>query len=582
MKLKTFSAPTMAEALAAVRKDFGPDAMILHTRSYRVGSWFGLGGRNMVEITASAGEPDRRGRARPAPRETHRRDAEADDRHAVLGGEIRPARPSRPARPAPHADPAELVVQRATTVVEPKPQFTPQEQVAAATPQAPAAHPRPEHLSEPRAEPRDPMARTPIATRLTRRDDARTPARPPVRIADATPPAPFDAPARPAAPAEPDHHRGGFTDRRADHRADPRPDQTPAARDGRRHTDPAETPGEPPRRAPASAPLPAPGEDPAALRDQIAQLQQMMGQVLESTRRNSVVLGKVDPRAAEAVEPGPLLTCMNKLVDNDAPMATVDRIMARVRDRLDPTELRDELVVRQTVLREIEATIETRSDSLLAISAGAGAGQARPRVISLIGPTGVGKTTTVAKLAATCKLRHGRRVGLITSDTYRIAAVEQLRTYAGIIGLPIKVVMSPEEMSQAIADLGSMDVVIVDTAGRSQHDARRLDELKAFIAAAGPDETHLVLASTVGDTVMRRTAERFMPLGPDRCILTKLDEAVCTGQLAGLTGRIGLPLSFVTVGQEVPDDIEPARADRLARLALDGPGVLGRGADGRA
>jgi flagellar biosynthesis protein FlhF len=290
-------------------------------------------------------------------------------------------------------------------------------------------------------------------------------------------------------------------------------------------------------------------------------------------------MGKVDPHAAEAVEPGPLLTFINKLVDNDAPMDAVDKIMARVRDRLDAIELKDEVVVRQAVLREIEATIDTRSDSLLALSAGARTG--RPRVICLIGPTGVGKTTTVAKLAATCKLRHGRRVGLITSDTYRIAAVEQLRTYAGIIGLPIKVVMSPEEMSSAVADLANMDVIIVDTAGRSQHDARRLDDLKSFIAAAGPDETHLVLASTVGETVMRRTAERFMPLGPDRCILTKLDEAVCTGQIAGLTGRIGLPLSFVTVGQEVPDDIEPARADRLARAALDGPGVLCKGSDGR-
>jgi flagellar biosynthesis GTPase FlhF len=315
------------------------------------------------------------------------------------------------------------------------------------------------------------------------------------------------------------------------------------------------------------------------LREQIASLQKMMGQVLESTRRTSVAMGKVDPHAAEAVEPGPLLTYINKLVDNDAPMDAVDKIMSRVRDRLDAIELKDEVVVRQAVLREIEATIDTRSDSLLALSAGTKTG--RPRVISLIGPTGVGKTTTVAKLAATCKLRHGRRVGLITSDTYRIAAVEQLRTYAGIIGLPIKVVMSPEEMSAAIADFSNMDVIIVDTAGRSQHDARRLDDLKAFIAAAGPDETHLVLASTVGDTVMRRTAERFMPLGPDRCILTKLDEAVCTGQIAGLTGRIGLPFSFVTVGQEVPDDIEPARADRLARAALDGPGVLCKGSDGR-
>lgn len=555
MKLKTFTAPTMAEALAAVRKDFGPDAMILHTRSYRVGSWFGLGGKNMVEITASAGEPSSK------PRKHARRDRLPpefdDDRAAVLTGGSGQTRTGSNARPAPR-DPAEVVVQRASSVVEPKPVLTRQaEPAASASPRAHHQQPEPEPA---RARP-DPMARTPIATRLPRHDD-----RPPVRIADATPPPgnarpPADRPAdRPDRPDRP----GPDAEVREPKVAAPRPPE-PAQAETRR---------------PEPAPATPKGDDPAGLRGQIAELQKMMGQVLESTRRTSVAMGKVDPRAAESVEPGPLLDAINKLLDNDAPMDAVDRIMARVRDRLDSTELRDTLVVRQAVLREIEATIETRSDSLLALSASTATG--RPRVIALVGPTGVGKTTTVAKLAATCKLRHGRRVGLITSDTYRIAAVEQLRTYAGIIGLPLKVANTPDEMAQAIEGFASMDVIIADTAGRSQHDARRLDELKAFIGAAAPDETHLVLASTVGDTVMRRTAERFKPLGPDRCILTKLDEAVCTGQIAGLTGRIGLPLSFVTVGQEVPDDIEPARADRLARLALDGPGVLGKGADGRA
>jgi flagellar biosynthesis protein FlhF len=403
------------------------------------------------------------------------------------------------------------------------------------------------------------MARTPIATRLPRPVDhnpdrpadrlADRPAgRPPARIADATPPRDhindfetiFHAPLGPPGPVE----------------------------------RPAASVPTPPAESPTST------DNPAHLHAQIADLQRMMGQVLETSRRTSLAMGKVDLRAAEAVEPGPLLNLINRLIDNDAPMDTVDRIAGRVRDRLDAAELRDDQVVRQAVLREIEATIDTRSDSLLAISASTSTG--RPRVISLIGPTGVGKTTTVAKLAATCKLRHARRVGLITSDTYRIAAVEQLRTYAGIIGLPLKVANTPDEMARAIADFAAMDVIIVDTAGRSQHDAKRLEELKAFIAAAGPDETHLVLASTVGDTVMQRTAQKFLPLGPDRCILTKLDEAVCTGQLAGLTGRIGLPLSFVTTGQEVPDDIEPARADRLARVALDGPGVLCKGSDRHA
>lgn len=534
MKLKTFNAQTMAEALAAVRKDLGPDAMILHTRSYRVGSWFGLGGKNMVEITASAAEGSGKASARSAlkprprtaartsdataePRVEARTEARAqataeDDRSLVLGGESRATRSvARPAR-----DSAQVVVQRAAAIVEPQPILTrPSRPVERTEPRVPVNG----HSSPPPS----------IATRLPKREGT-----PPVRLSDATPPS--HETTRPARP---------------------------------------ETQSQPARTASTEAA----SQTEAELKAQIQNLQQMMGQVLETTRRTSVAVGKVDPGAAETVRTGPLLDLTNKLVQNDAPMDAVDRIIGRVRDRLDATELDDAIVVRQAVLREIEATIDTKGDSLLALSAPNRTG--RPRVISLIGPTGVGKTTTVAKLAAACKLRHGKKVGLITSDTYRIAAVEQLRTYAGIIGLPIKVVMTPEEMAEAVDSLSGMDVIIVDTAGRSQHDSKRLDELRAFIDAAQPDETHLVLSSTVGNTVLNRTAERFKPLGPDRAILTKLDEAVCTGQIAGLTTRIGLPLSFVTVGQEVPDDIEPARADRLARVALDGPEVLFGGTDGR-
>ncbi|MBL4592159.1 MAG: hypothetical protein JKY96_09405 [Phycisphaerales bacterium] len=306
-------------------------------------------------------------------------------------------------------------------------------------------------------------------------------------------------------------------------------------------------------------------------------MQKMMGQVLESTRRTAITVGRNDSETMlpPGEMPAPLMAQYVKMIDNDVPVAVADKIVGIVRDRLDARELADMTVVRQALLREIEQTIETRSESLLTVAATSGA-TGRPRVIALIGPTGVGKTTTVAKLAATYKLRHHKKVGLITSDTYRIAAVEQLRTYAGIIGLEIKVVTTPDEMKVAIEELSEMDVLIIDTAGRSQNNARRLDELKALAEAANPDETHLVLSTTVGENVLRKTAERFMPLGPDRCILTKLDEAVTTGPIAGLTGRIGLPLSFITIGQEVPDDIEPARADRLARAVLDGPEAVVR------
>jgi flagellar biosynthesis protein FlhF len=182
----------------------------------------------------------------------------------------------------------------------------------------------------------------------------------------------------------------------------------------------------------------------------------------------------------------------------------------------------------------------------------------------------VGKTTTVAKLAASFKLRQNLRVGLVTCDTYRIAAVEQLRTYAGIIGVPLEVALTPGDMQQAIEKLGLCDVIVIDTAGRGQNDTDRIDELREFIAAAQPHEVHLVLSSTAGERVLLREAEAFALVGIHRIVLTKLDEAVSFGMLVNVIRKVGKELSFVTTGQEVPDHIEIGQADRLAGLVLNG------------
>jgi flagellar biosynthesis protein FlhF len=189
-------------------------------------------------------------------------------------------------------------------------------------------------------------------------------------------------------------------------------------------------------------------------------------------------------------------------------------------------------------------------------------------VVALVGPTGVGKTTTVAKLAADFKLARGRRPGLVTVDTYRIAAVEQLRTYAEIIDLPLAVANAPGEMPRAIEELGDVDLVLIDTAGRSPRDEVKIRELADFLAAARPDEVHLVLSATTGERSLRAAAERFASARADRLILTKLDEADGLGGVLAVLERSHLPVSYITTGQAVPDDIEPAARARLARLIL--------------
>jgi len=195
-------------------------------------------------------------------------------------------------------------------------------------------------------------------------------------------------------------------------------------------------------------------------------------------------------------------------------------------------------------------------------------GEKSARTVALIGPTGVGKTTTIAKLAANFKLREKLDVGLITVDTYRIAAVQQLKTYADIIGIPINVVLTPEELTGALQAFSGKDIVLVDTAGRSQCDAQKMEELKAFLEAGKFDEVHLVVSATTHTVHVENITERFGPLAHDKVILTKIDESPYRGHLLNILLRVNKAASYITTGQEVPDDIEVADAGKIASIIM--------------
>ncbi|MDA7951738.1 MAG: flagellar biosynthesis protein FlhF [Pirellulaceae bacterium] len=192
----------------------------------------------------------------------------------------------------------------------------------------------------------------------------------------------------------------------------------------------------------------------------------------------------------------------------------------------------------------------------------------RQRIVALVGTTGVGKTTTIAKLAADYRLRKKYRVGLITVDTYRIAAVDQLRTYAEIIDLPMEVVSTPKEMRQAIDRLSGLDLIFLDTAGRSPQDALQLQELRSMLLEARADEVQLVLSSVTSSQNIRKSIEQFSSVGVTSLLLTKLDEAFQVGHLLGVLQEHSLPVSYLTTGQNVPDDIEVARQGELAKRLL--------------
>ncbi|GIS58006.1 MAG: hypothetical protein CM1200mP2_02310 [Planctomycetaceae bacterium] len=159
-------------------------------------------------------------------------------------------------------------------------------------------------------------------------------------------------------------------------------------------------------------------------------------------------------------------------------------------------------------------------------------------------------------------------MGLVTVDTYRIAAVEQLRTYAEIIDLPMKVVTTPMEMRRALDELSDMDLVLIDTAGRSPRDELQIGELKSLLADAKVDEVHLVLSVTANLDHLVSTVNHFSTVGTSSLVLTKLDETHELGVMLNLARRVNLPISYLTTGQDVPDDIEPADTQRMARLVL--------------
>jgi flagellar biosynthesis protein FlhF len=605
MKLKTYTAPTMAQALAQVRKDLGTDAMILHTRSYRTGSWLGLGGKPMVEITASSPQPGGTRKSRRVKRSTstptkqparvqERVDepvpeivvqrsrvaqpqtieakpvakTDVDDRamllQGLMGDTASPIRDRRIKSEQRQTEP-ELHVEERTTEIKAETQSTTQTNSVEFTPTTfDRVDTFQSSVVEEQVEEPAPQSQSPSLQAST--SNLEKTQKPRERFLPLDHSSVFES----AIPADPEPTQMSAQE--------PIPDQAqeqvqePVQEQITESTEIDAT--DELHDAESAAPARESSEN-EALKAQIEALQKMMGQVLDTTRRTAVAVNKSSPDGAlPPVEMSePLHKLYTGMIDNDVSVEIADRFVGAVRDRLDADELSDDSVVRHALLREIEASIKTASQSLLTQQSPESMG--RPKVIALIGPTGVGKTTTVAKLAATAKLRHGKRVALITSDTYRIAAVEQLKTYASIIGLDIKIANSPDEIKSVIAGLNDVDLVVIDTAGRSQNNHARLDELGALIAAAKPDETHLVLSSTVGENVLRKTAERFIDLGPDRCILTKIDEAVTTGMIAGISERIGgLPLSFVTVGQEVPDDILPAKAERLARAVLDGPSAV--------
>ncbi|HQA48590.1 MAG TPA: 50S ribosome-binding GTPase, partial [Bacillota bacterium] len=192
----------------------------------------------------------------------------------------------------------------------------------------------------------------------------------------------------------------------------------------------------------------------------------------------------------------------------------------------------------------------------------------KPAVAVFVGPTGVGKTTTLAKLAAHYSVIMKKKVGVMTCDTYRIAAVEQLKTYSEIMDVPIRVIYQKSDIEEAMQQYKDMDLVLVDTAGSSYRDKMKLMELNKMLKALGDQQLFLVISASTNYRNVMEILSSYSFLKNYKVLITKVDENVSNGIILNIAVKSGKPLSYITTGQSVPDDIEKVDGERIASLIL--------------
>ncbi|MDW0109212.1 flagellar biosynthesis protein FlhF [Sporosarcina aquimarina] len=193
----------------------------------------------------------------------------------------------------------------------------------------------------------------------------------------------------------------------------------------------------------------------------------------------------------------------------------------------------------------------------------------KKKYVNVLGPTGVGKTTTIAKIAARSLIENKRKVGFVTTDTYRIAAIEQLRTYANLLQAPVEVAYTASDFKEALNTLSNKDIVFIDTAGRNYKDKKFIDDLKQLIDFNLEMESYLVLSTTTKESDMRSIVDQFLEFPISQFIFTKLDETGSIGPVINLLRDYNMGIAYFADGQEVPEDLEEATVEKLLTLLLE-------------
>lgn len=320
-----------------------------------------------------------------------------------------------------------------------------------------------------------------------------------------------------------------------------------------------------PASAPAPTPAPAAGKENSAIEEKLDSLQSLLEQQLQKPEeeKKEEKDSKTEPPKEET---------------------ETDKFMRLLHDTMLENEVDEKYA--QEIINEIEqinkpnipfdyALANTYQKMILKFGKPSGIQPAKNgiKMVFFIGPTGVGKTTTIAKIASKFRVDEKKKVALLTADTYRIAAAEQLRTYANILEVPFRVIYTVEEIRKAIEDFKDYDYILIDTAGHSHQNSTQKDNMSNFIHSVDDrveKEVHLVLSATTKYRDLISIADSYKEMADYKLIFTKLDETTTLGNLLNLRLYTGASLSYVTHGQNVPDDIEDFNPQKTVKRLLGG------------
>lgn len=307
------------------------------------------------------------------------------------------------------------------------------------------------------------------------------------------------------------------------------------------------------------------GSGSTAIEQRLDKLQDMLENQMTVRANKPEIEGTEEKEAAEE-EKDSNLACLqliyNQMVANEVDETYANQMIGEIEHSLKKN------TGMNNILTSMYQKIVLKLGQIHAIEAG----KNPPKYIFFIGPTGVGKTTTIAKIASMLKMNKKKKIALMTADTYRIAAVEQLTTYANILDIPLHVVYSPEEVKEARDKLKDYDIVLVDTAGRSYKNREQRDDLERLLNSV-PDrerEVFLVLSATTKYHDLLKITDSYLQIVDYALIFTKLDETNCIGNLLNIRMKTGAPLSYATFGQNVPDDISAIDPQNIAKQLLGG------------